>query len=123
MNLRMMATVAVALLWTAATPALAQDVKTPGNKNQFQPDSPAASEAPTPAESGTVKSLLGQGYEIRTILVIPRAVVTGGGSTVDSDAVMIVLQKADSLANCYVTYKSFADGSYYNGWNACNVLQ
>jgi len=110
-------------LFAAAGSVAAQDrMTTTGEKNQFAPDAAAAPSA-SPAARKT-KELLAEGYEIKAFAIVPRDIVKAGGSTLDVDAVMIILQKGESLANCYVTYASFADGSYYNGSvAACTVLQ
>jgi hypothetical protein len=71
-----------------------------------------------------MKDLLGEGFEIRTVTLVPHDVVLRAGGTNDVDAVMILLQKGADVANCYVTFGSFADGSYYNGVTpVCSVLK
>ena len=115
-------TIGLAAILAAGGPVAAQDRMTTGDKNQFAPDS-ASAPSDNPAARKT-KELLAEGYEIKAFAVVPRDIVKAGGSTLDVDAVMIILQKGEFLANCYVTYASFADGSYYNGSvAACTVLQ
>ncbi len=67
----------------------------------------------TPATPPDVATLLAQGFEIKSVLLVPADVVHAGGSTDAVPAVMILLQNATVLANCYVTYESYTNGSYY----------
>jgi hypothetical protein len=112
---------ALAVLATAA-PALAQDQRmTPAVRNQFAPEAPSA-EVAAPVKR-TVKAMVAEGYEIKAFSIVPRAIVVGGGSTADIDAVVFVMQKGESLANCYFGYTSLVDGSYYGGIESCLVLE
>jgi hypothetical protein len=114
----------VSVLAMIAGTALAQDRQTTDTKNQFQPESGSTDSPASASAAHKTKDLLAKGYEFKAFAIVPRAIVTGGGSTVDTDAVMIILQKGESLANCYVTFESFVNGTYYNGSvPACTVLQ
>ena len=116
------ASLAVAAAAVAAVgPVLAQDSsERMTGKGQVQP--PPA-EAPASPQRKT-KDLIAEGFEIKSVTVIPREIVNRGGSTLDVDAVIILLQKGTELANCYVTFAGFADGSYYNGDTPiCTVLK
>jgi hypothetical protein len=107
---------AVALA-TLAAPAFADDRQTTTGHEE----PPAASSA-SPAQS--MKALLNDNFEIKAVSVIPKDIVKRGGSTLDVDAVMIILERGPDVANCYVTFGSFADGSYYNGDTPiCTVLK
>lgn len=99
-----------------AIPAVADDRQTTTHE-----EPPAASSA-SPAQS--MKALLDDNFEIKAVTVIPKDIVKRGGSTLDVDAVMIILERGPDVANCYVTFGSFADGSYYNGDTPiCTVLK
>ena len=104
---------------TQTTPP--SDTTAPPSTQQAAPP-PAA--APPANPSVTLKSLLDGGYEIKTVNIIPHDIVKAGGSTTDVDAVMIVVENGPQIADCYVTFSSFSDGSYYNGSvPVCTVLQ
>ena len=97
-----------------------------GSQSAQQPSQDdSQSQAQTPeSPQQSLKELLGQGFEIKSVTLIPNEVVKRGGSTIDVDAVMILVEKGAELANCYVTFSSFADGSYYNGSSPiCTVLK
>jgi hypothetical protein len=97
-----------------------------GSQSAQQPSQDASQSAAQTPESPqkSLKELLGQGFEIKAVTLVPHDVVTRGGSTSDIDAVMIIIQKGGDLANCYVAFSSFADGSYYNGSApVCTVLK
>jgi hypothetical protein len=114
--------VAALAVLAMAAPAWAQDQRmTPSVRNQFAPEAPAA-EIVAPGKR-TVKAMVGEGYEIKAFSIVPRAIVVGGGSTADIDAVVFVMQKGESLANCYFGYTSLVDGSYYGGIESCLVLE
>jgi len=97
-------------------PAMAEEVRETG-KAQTQFDAPAASTTTTNASSARptrMKDLIVDGFEVKTVNVVPRDIVMAGGSTVEIDAVLILLQKGPQLANCYVGYQNFVNGSYFN---------
>jgi hypothetical protein len=111
LNLFVLAAVAI-----LATPALADDRQTTSH------DEPAPAVSANPAQS--MKALLNDNFEIKAVSIIPKDIVKRGGSTLDVDAVMIILERGPDVANCYVTFGSFADGSYYNGDTPiCTVLK
>jgi hypothetical protein len=121
MGLTMRIVVAAVALAIAA-PAFAQDQRTtPTERSQFAPEAPAA-EVVAPGRR-TVKAMVTEGYEIKAFSIVPRAIVVGGGSTADIDAVVFVMQKGETLANCYFGYTSLVDGSYYGGIESCLVLE
>ena len=105
----------------AILPASAQDRQTKST------DSQSSDQTTTTADNPNVKSLktlLDDGFEIKAVTIIPHDIVTRGGSTTDVDAVMIVVQRGPEIANCYVTFTGFADGTYYNGTvPICTVLE
>lgn len=108
-------------------PAFAQDARETGKaQTQFGDGaaSSSSSTAATAAPAGTrVKELLADGFELKTVNVVPRSIVTAGGSTLDVDAVIVLLQKGPQLATCYVTYEGFVKGWYWNGQNpSCTIL-
>jgi hypothetical protein len=82
--------------------------------------SPVASLAQTEAQP-TLKSLLAEGYEIKTTMFIPNEVVQRSGATVGVDAVIITLQKGPSMAICYPDYVSFVNGSFFTA--VCTKLE
>ena len=106
----------LAAVATMSMPALADDRQTTGH------DEPAPAASANPAQA--MKALLEDNFEIKAVSIIPKDVVKRGGSTLDVDAVMIILERGPDVANCYVTFGSFADGSYYNGDTPiCTVLK
>ena len=114
--------VVVAAALAGVAPAFAQDQRmTPSVRNQFAPEAPAA-EVVVPGRR-TVKAMVAEGYEIKAFSIVPRAIVVGAGSTSDIDAVVFVMQKGESLANCYFGYTSLVDGTYYGGLESCLVLE
>ncbi len=111
-------------------PASAQDAReTDKAQTQFgdSASSSSSSSGAAASDSGTfgtrVKTLLADGYEIKTVNVVPRNIVTAAGSTLDVDAVVILLQKGPQMASCYVTYEGFVKGWYWNGENpSCTIM-
>ena len=86
----------------------------------------SSSSSSTTADSGArqLKDLLEEGFEIKSVNVIPADIVKAGGATSAVDAVMIVIERGPDLANCYVTFSGFVDGSYYNGTvPICTILK
>ncbi len=105
----------------AFQPAAADDL-TPKTRNQFAPEANSSTQAAS--GGGKVKDLLAAGFEIKSVSIVPRDIVKGGGSTIDVDAVIILLQNREQLASCYVTYESFVTGTYFNGSvPSCRVLK
>jgi hypothetical protein len=122
MQIAARAVAALAVLAMAA-PAFAQDERmTPSGRSQFQPEAQQQTATVTTGRR-TVKAMLADGYEIKTLSVIPRAIVVGAGSTSDIDAALIVMQKGGVLANCYFSFTSLVDGTYYGGTESCLVLE
>lgn len=100
------------LVVAVATPALAEDRQTtgPAAESQQKTEAPAqAAQAPQP----TMKDLLTQGYEIKTATFVPHDAVKRGGSTVDVDAVVILLEKGAAVASCYTDFASYTGGTFY----------
>ncbi len=86
----------------------------------------SSSSSSTSSDSGArqLKDLLEEGFEIKSVNVIPADIVKAGGATSAVDAVMIVIERGPDLANCYVTFSGFVDGSYYNGTvPICTILK
>jgi hypothetical protein len=107
----------------AALPALSAERETKSRNSGDTTTTGTTETAPDP-DKASLKALLEDGFEIKSIVLIPRAIVTGGGSTIDVDAVMIVVTRGPELANCYVTFAGFADGTYYNGTTPiCTILK
>lgn len=75
------------------------------------------------ANSLMLKDLLDDGFEIKSVLLVPSDVVKAGGADSPVDAVMIVVERGTEIANCYVVFSSFADGSYYSGVKSCTLLK
>jgi len=59
------------------------------------------------AQQPTMKELLAGGYEVKSVVLVPRDVVKRGGATDSVDAVVIMLQNGAALATCYEEYSSF----------------
>jgi hypothetical protein len=80
--------------------------------------------SPPPAQQAaqpTYKSLLAQGYEIKSTILVNSDVASRLATNAQPDTVMVILQKGAESANCWITL---------SGWNAqniggstCNVLQ
>jgi len=105
-TLRLLAT--AGLLGALSLPAVAEDRQTtPPTKGQ----SKAEVKTPSPP-SPTMKDLLGQGYEVKAVTLIPHDIVTRGGSTTDVDAMMFLLEKGAAIATCYTDFASYANGSF-----------
>jgi hypothetical protein len=122
MKITVRAVAALAALAMTA-PAFAQDERaTPSGRSQFQPEAQQQTATVTTGRR-TVKAMLADGYEIKTLSVIPRAMVVGAGSTSDIDAALIVMQKGGVLVNCYFGFESLVNGSYYGSVESCLVLE
>lgn len=80
--------------------------KDSGSSNSSSDSSDSSSSGPT------FKDLLGKGYEVKSVTIIPHDIVKRGGSTTDVDAAMIILQKGGEAATCYTEFASFANGAF-----------
>ena len=122
MQMTVRAVAALAALAMAA-PAFAQEERmTPAGRSQFQPEAQQQTQTVATGRR-TVKAMLADGYEIKTLSVIPRAIVVGAGSTSDIDAALIIMQKGGVLANCYLEFASLVNGTYYGSTESCLVLE
>jgi hypothetical protein len=71
-------------------------------------------------QSPTMKELLASGYEVKSMMLIPRDVVKRGGADNAVDAVMITMQNGAALATCYEEFSSFVSDPTTL---ACNVFK
>jgi hypothetical protein len=107
--------------------ATAQERETTASpRSQFGDDADSGTGATTATNAGSVQTpaaLLAAGYEIKTVTLVPHDIVLRGGSTIDVDAVVIMLQNGPSAAQCYVTYESYVNRSYFSGAPSCAVME
>ena len=74
---------------------------------------PPDEKAPPPGAEGEIKAtarmkdLLGDGFLIRTTLLVPAETVTRQSGKVTSDALIVTLQKETAIAVCYYTLKAY----------------
>jgi hypothetical protein len=111
MNTTLRILMTAGVLGALAAPALAEERQTSPTDQQPKAEAGAATAA-APA-SPTMKDLLGDGYEVKSVTIIPHDIVKRGGSTTDVDATMFFLQKGAQVATCYTDFMSYANGSFY----------
>jgi hypothetical protein len=108
----------IVVLVALILPAVAEERQTQSPGEQ----APATTTETAPAApSPTMRDLLNEGYEVKSVSIVPHDVVKRGGSTTDVDATIIVLQKGPTVATCYEVFTSLTDGSLVS--LPCNVYK
>lgn len=103
----------IATLTAVTLPVLADERQTQSPGEQAPPSTTETASEPA-APSPTMRDLLNEGYEVKSVSIIPHDIVKRGGSTTDVDATIIVLQKGPVIATCYEVFTSLTDGSLVN---------
>ena len=59
------------------------------------------------AGTAAFRTLVGQGYEIKAVTLVPVEVVKRDDPTYNADTVVVTLQKGGSVAACYFSFASW----------------
>lgn len=80
------------------------------------PEEKASDQGPPPGTEGEgrfsarLKDLIGDGFLIRTTVLVPAEAVTRQTGRISSDAIIVTLQKDTAIAVCYYTLKAYVKG-------------
>jgi hypothetical protein len=111
-----------AALLGLASPAYAAET----GKDAPPPETRGGKDAPPPETRGgpataTMKDLVGDGFLIRTTVLVPADAVTRQSGKPSSDAIIVTLQKETAMAVCYYTLKAYVKGGL-TGIPSCTVF-